>query len=345
MLFSKQTPAAGGTAFSQFDAAWAYDGNGYIYNDTGTSLDVRIGASGSVQTLAAGGTLPIKLVYSLAELYVRRTDQSTTQVTVEAQVGTGSAGGGSTADMAFIAAASTAAHNTDPAAHNASLPWFGGFTMNIPFTSDVFTEVKTGSGLTVRRGTSGSVQTGTTANSTALIKSDMGSKLGFSPVPWYNLGGSSAPDWRKTVVIDFVMAGFGAMSPTGVARFGVGKINGLLGDMNRLGIQVSVKGSGASSRIWLGVHNGTTFAEYDTGATINYSWSTHAGKIISRAGAVDLYLNEALSTKIPTLSVSGGPALQDTSGNQVLVMLEAENGATAAVHRLDLNILKLTTLY
>lgn len=118
MLFSKQTPAAGGTAFAQFDAAWCYDGNGYILNETGTSLDVRIGATGSVITLAAGGTLQIKLVYSMAELYVRRTDQSTTQVTVEAQVGTGSAGGGgSTADMAVIAAASTAAHNDDAAAH------------------------------------------------------------------------------------------------------------------------------------------------------------------------------------------------------------------------------------
>ena len=118
MLFSKKTPAAGGDAFAQFDAAWCYNGNGYILNDTGTSLDVRIGASGSVITLAASALLPIKLVNSMAELYVRRTDQSTTQVTVEAQVGTGSAGGGgSTADMAVIAAASTAVHNTDPAAH------------------------------------------------------------------------------------------------------------------------------------------------------------------------------------------------------------------------------------
>ena len=121
MLFSVQTPAAGGTAFAQFDAAWAYDGNGYILNDTGTSLDVRIGASGSVQTLASGATLPIKLVFSMAELYVRRTDQSTTQVTVEAQVGTGSAGGGTSAEVGVIAAAtaaaSTAAHNADPGAH------------------------------------------------------------------------------------------------------------------------------------------------------------------------------------------------------------------------------------
>ena len=121
MLFSKQTPAAGGTAFAQFDAAWCYDGNGYILNDTGTSLDVRIGASGSVQTLASGATLPIKLVFSMAELYVRRTDQSTTQVTVEAQVGTGSAGGGTSAEVGVIAAATavaaTAAHNDDPAAH------------------------------------------------------------------------------------------------------------------------------------------------------------------------------------------------------------------------------------
>ena len=122
MLFSKQTPAAGGTAFAQFDAAWCYDGNGYILNDTGTSLDVRIGASGSVQTLASGATLPIKLVFSMAELYVRRTDQGTTQVTVEAQVGTGSAGGGgSTADMAVIAAASTATHNASEIAHGVSV--------------------------------------------------------------------------------------------------------------------------------------------------------------------------------------------------------------------------------
>lgn len=121
MLFSKQTPAAGGTAFAQFDAAWCYDGNGYILNDTGTSLDVRIGASGSVQTLASGATLPIKLVFSMAELYVRRTDQSTTQVTVEAQVGTGNAGGGTSAEVGVIAAATaaatTAAHNASAGAH------------------------------------------------------------------------------------------------------------------------------------------------------------------------------------------------------------------------------------
>ena len=117
MLFSKQTPAAGGTAFAQFDAAWCYDGNGYIFHDTGTSLDVRLGDSGSVQTLASGATLPIKLVFSMAELYVRRTDQSTTQVTVEAQVGTGSAGGGTSAEVGVIAAATTAAHNAAPGAH------------------------------------------------------------------------------------------------------------------------------------------------------------------------------------------------------------------------------------
>lgn len=116
MIFSKQTPAAGGTAFAQFDVAWCYDGNGYIYNDTGTSLDVRIGASGSVQTLASGAMLPIKLTWSMAELYVRRTDQSTTQVTVEATVGTGS--GSSTEIAATVAAiAAPASHPNDPAAH------------------------------------------------------------------------------------------------------------------------------------------------------------------------------------------------------------------------------------
>ena len=116
MLFSKETPAAGGTAFAQFDAAWCYDGNGYIYNDTGTSLDVRIGASGSVQTLASGATLPIKLTWSMAELYVRRTDQGTTQVTVEATVGTGS---GSSTEIAatVVAIAAPASHPNDPAAH------------------------------------------------------------------------------------------------------------------------------------------------------------------------------------------------------------------------------------
>ena len=88
MLFSVQTPAAGGTAFAQFAAAWCYDGNGYILNDTGTSLDVRIGASGSPIAVANGKGIPFKLVYNCNELFVRRTDQATTQVTVEAQVGT-----------------------------------------------------------------------------------------------------------------------------------------------------------------------------------------------------------------------------------------------------------------
>lgn len=63
-----------------------------------------------MQTLAAGGTLPIKLVFSMAELYVRRTDKSTTQVTVEAQIGTGSAVGGTTpAQAEEIAVAAAAA--------------------------------------------------------------------------------------------------------------------------------------------------------------------------------------------------------------------------------------------
>lgn len=107
MLFSKQTPAAGGDAFAQFDAAWCYNGNGYIFNDTGTSLDVRIGDSGSVQTVAAGKTLPIALVFSMAELYVRRTDQSPTQVTVEATVGlnAGAADGGGGGTSGPVAAA------------------------------------------------------------------------------------------------------------------------------------------------------------------------------------------------------------------------------------------------
>ena len=107
MLFSKQTPADGGDAFAQFDAAWCYNGNGYIFNDTGTSLDVRIGDSGSVQTVAAGKTLPIALVFSMAELYVRRTDQSPTQVTVEATVGlnAGAADGGGGGTSGPIAAA------------------------------------------------------------------------------------------------------------------------------------------------------------------------------------------------------------------------------------------------
>ena len=86
-----------------------------------TSLDVRLGATGSVITLAASALLPIKLVHPMAELYDRRTDQSTTQVTVEAQVGTGSAGGGTSAEVGVIAAATaavaTAAHNADAGAH------------------------------------------------------------------------------------------------------------------------------------------------------------------------------------------------------------------------------------
>lgn len=347
MLYSKQTPAAGGTAFSQFDAAWAYDGNGYIYNDTGTSLDVRIGASGSVQTLAAGGTLPIRLVYSLAELYVRRTDQATTQVTVEAQVGTGSAGGGgSTADMAFIAAASTAAHNTDQAAHATCQPWVAGFRQTVPFTSDVFTEVKTGLGSTVRRGVAGSVSSGSTAGGTAFLKSDMGGAIGFVPVPWFgDASGYTSPDWRKTIVFDMIISGQGAQAADGVARWTIGKITGSLGDIPRLGIQLSLKGAGAASRLWLGVHNGTTFSESDTGFVLNRSWAAYAVKIISRAGTVELYVNDALASKAPTFTKTGGPAIKDATGSQVWYTLETTNGTSAADHRMDINLLTVSTVY
>lgn len=87
MLISVQTPAAGGTAYAQFAAQWCQNGNGYLLNDTGTSLDVKIGADASPVAVASGKGFPFKLVYSCGELYVRRTDQSATQVTVEAQVG------------------------------------------------------------------------------------------------------------------------------------------------------------------------------------------------------------------------------------------------------------------
>ena len=87
MLISVQTPAAGGTAYAQFAAQWCQNGNGYLLNDTGTSLDVKIGASASPIAVANGKGIPFKLVYNCNELFVRRTDQATTQVTVEAQVG------------------------------------------------------------------------------------------------------------------------------------------------------------------------------------------------------------------------------------------------------------------
>lgn len=136
MLFSKQTPAAGGDAFAQFDAAWCYNGNGYIFNDTGTSIDVRIGDSGSVQTVAAGKTLPIALVFSMAELYVRRTDQSPTQVTVEATVGLNAGaedgGGGGTsgpvaaADITDAGTAGIAVLQAETAAQVRAASGFGG---------------------------------------------------------------------------------------------------------------------------------------------------------------------------------------------------------------------------
>lgn len=87
MLISVQTPAAGGTAYAQFAAQWCQNGNGYLLNDTGTSLDVKIGSAASPITVANGKGIPFKLVYNCNELFVRRTDQATAQVTVEAQVG------------------------------------------------------------------------------------------------------------------------------------------------------------------------------------------------------------------------------------------------------------------
>lgn len=241
---------------------------------------------------------------------------------------------------------SIAAHNSDAAAHAVMMPWLSGFRQTIPFTTDVFTEVKTGSGSTVRRGVAGSVASGATANSTALLKSDMGGAIGFVPVPWFgSAGGFSSPDWRKTIVFDLIISGLGDQSATGIARFTVGKTNGVVGDIDRLGLQLSLKGAGAASRLWVGVHNGTEFTESDTGFVLNNGWHFYAVKVISRAGSVEVYVNEALATKVPTFTKTGGPAIKDTTSSQVLYTLETTNGATASNHRMDVNLLTASTNY
>lgn len=244
------------------------------------------------------------------------------------------------------AATAVDGHNSDPTAHANCAPWVAGFRQTVPFTSDVFTEVKTGTGSTVRRGVAGSVASGATANSTALLKSDMGSLIGFVPVPWFgSAGGYSSPDWRKTIVFDMIISGLGDQAATGVSRFTIGKTNGVFGDVDRLGLQLSLKGAGAAARLWLGVHNGTTFSESDTGVVLNNSWHSYAVKVISKAGVVELYVNGALATKVPTLTKTGGPAIKDTTGSQVLYTLETTNGATGANHRMDINLLTVSTIY
>ncbi len=238
------------------------------------------------------------------------------------------------------------AHESSLEAHAAGQPWVAGFRQTVPFTSDVFTEVKTGSGSTVRRGVAGSVASGSTAGSTAFLKSDMGGAIGFVPVPWFgDASGYSSPDWRKTIVFDMIISGQGAQAADGVARWTIGKTTGSLGDIPRLGIQLSLKGAGAASRLWLGVHNGTAFSESDTGFVLNRSWAAYAVKIISRAGTVELYVNDALGAKTPTFTRTGGPAIKDTTGSQVWYTLETTNGTSAADHRMDINLLTVSTVY
>lgn len=247
---------------------------------------------------------------------------------------------------AGAAAAAVAGHNAAYDAHVVCAPWVAGFRQTVPFTSDVFTEVKTGSGSTVRRGVAGSVSSGATAGGTALLKSDMGGVIGFIPVPWFgSAGGYSSPDWRKTIVFDMIISGQGDQAATGIARFTIGKTNGVVGDIDRLGLQLSLKGVGAASRLWVGVHDGTVFSESDTGFALNNSWHSYAVKVISRAGSVEVYVNEALATKVPTFTKTGGPAIKDTTGSQVLYTLETANGATAANHRMDINLLTVSAIY
>lgn len=116
MLISVQTPEAGGEAYAQFAAQWCRDGHGYLLNDTGTSLDVKIGATGDPITVAAGAGLPFALEFNCNELFVRRTDQATTQVLVKVQLGI--EGDVTTLALAATdAAAQIAEHNSDPDAH------------------------------------------------------------------------------------------------------------------------------------------------------------------------------------------------------------------------------------
>lgn len=116
-LIQVSTSATNGAAFVPFAGNRA--GNGSITNDTGVSLDLRLSPSGPVTVIAAGLRFPFNLVWSTAEVEVRRTDQVATAVTVELEFSMGSlppAHGGAY-DPVGTAAAAVAAHNESTTAH------------------------------------------------------------------------------------------------------------------------------------------------------------------------------------------------------------------------------------
>lgn len=112
------TSASNGATFVSFAADRA--GNGSIYNDTGTSLDVRLNPDNAYwTTLASGSRLPFPIVWSCGEIAVRRTDQVATAVTVELvySLGAEPPSDDVLAAAAADAAAKDEAHDLDPAAH------------------------------------------------------------------------------------------------------------------------------------------------------------------------------------------------------------------------------------
>lgn len=80
MSSSKQITASG-TDFIYFDADLA--GSGFIYNDTGTAIDITRDGGDTFTSLADGDQLTFGIVWSTREIGVRRTDLGATEVTVE----------------------------------------------------------------------------------------------------------------------------------------------------------------------------------------------------------------------------------------------------------------------
>lgn len=211
--------------------------------------------------------------------------------------------------------------------------------------SNLWTAVVTGTGSTTRNDLVTTVNTGATAGSTALARTQGYANLCIAPA--FGTSNQGAPDWSKRTIVAGFFGGLGQGTTNGIRRFSVGKTTSTgMGNLATRGVGLVLIGnSDTVTTLALEVHNGTTRTITPTVNVAGSGWGPRPFVFDSLGdGTVNLYWGaDATSRSTPTLTTTGGPVTQHASDNCV-AQIEVDNGADSSAHRFDIAILRIISL-
>jgi hypothetical protein len=198
-------------------------------------------------------------------------------------------------------------------------------SVNILMGSDFWTAaVVTGTGTQTRALHRNIVTTGTTAGSTAIIRTTL---LAFVPS-----AGNGTINYRFNFARPlFISASFERTAQSnaseGVAMLSYGKTTNTVGDLNERGVAVKITGTSANRQAILQVHNGTSLNE-STGVSLPNTAQMQVVIFSDGAGNVSLWAGEVVDFgQPPTATVTGGPT--SITINPTFAVEVANNGSAA----------------